>query len=142
MGGDCVTMQSDWVAPPLNGAVMALAVDATSREYDLSVIALGVDFGQKPNADFYVDIDADGNNVYYTFSAASGKTVDDTAAIAAAGAVVFTANAAKIIWANTTKPLYYNRSLHRYMQVKCAAGKTATLRLHVSSTLRPGDLIP
>jgi hypothetical protein len=135
-----VTMQSDWVAPAVNGAVVVISVDGTSREYDLSTIAFGLDFGEKPNADFYVDASADGNAVYYTVSSASGKTVDDTAAMAAGGAVAFTANACQVIFASTTKPLYYNRTTHRYLQVKCASGQTAKLRLNVSSCLRPGDM--
>jgi len=140
MGDHNVTVQSDWVAPAINGAVVVISVDATSREYDLSTIDFGLSFTEKPNADFYVDASADGNNVYYTVSSTSGKTVDDTAAMTAGGAVAFTANACQVIFASTTKPLYYNRTTHRYLQVKCAAGLTAKLRLNVSSCLRPGDM--
>ena len=139
MAQDNVTTQSDWVEPPKNGECLVFTVDSTSREYDLSGVNFGTDFQQKASAVFYVDASADGGAVYITFSATSGKTVDDTAAITAGGTVAFTANACNVIWASTTKPFYYDRTQHRYMQVKCANGASAKLRLNVSSTLRPGD---
>jgi|SRR6266850_2886624 len=138
---DQVITQAEWVTPAINGEMLCIAVDATSREYDLWTIALGTDGTKKPEAKFYLTASADGNNVYYTTSALSGKTVDDTATVAAAGAVAFTANAADVIFASTKEPIYVGRGESRYLQIKCASGKTATLRVRLSSCLRPGDTL-
>jgi len=148
MGDDNVITQAEWVAPAVNGKMLVLSITATSREYDLWSLLLGTDptgtlgGSIKPHAFFYIDAKADGNDVYYTMSATASKTVDDTAAVAESGTPAFTANAADVIFASTTQPLYVDRTAHRYIQVKCAATKTAYLRIHLSSCLRPGDSVP
>lgn len=143
MGADgAVIEQAEWVTPAVNGEMVCIAVDATSREYDLWGVALGTDSSKKPGSVFYITISADGNNIYYTTSAAASKTVDDTAAMAATSApIAFTANAADVIFANTKEPVYIDRTAARYLQLKCAAGKTAVARIRLSSCLRPADTL-
>ncbi len=141
MSDSNVIEQAEWVSPAVNGEMLCIAVDATSREYDLWTIALGADATKKPESKFYLNISADGNNVYYTTSATSSKTADDTAAVAAGGAVAFTANAADVIFASTKEAVYIDRTANRYLQLKCAATKTATARIRLSSCLRPGDTL-
>ncbi len=139
MGTEDVVQQAEWISPAVSGAMLCISIDSTSHEYDLWTIALGTDSTKKPEGKFYLSLAADGNDVYYTTSATASKTVDDTAVVSAGAAVAFTANAADIIFASTKEQIYIDRTDARYLQVKCASGKTATLRIRLSSCLRPGD---
>ena len=138
-GDGNVIEQAEWVAPAVSGEVLVIGVDATSREYDLSLVDLGAAFARHPEAKFYITATADGGAVYYTMSAASGKTVDNTAALTAGNAIAgFTANGAGVIFASTAAQIYIDRTQHRYLQIKTASS-TAKLRINLSSNLRPGD---
>jgi hypothetical protein len=135
-----VVEQAEWVTPPVSGALLVITLDSTSREYDLSLANLGVAFGAGHDGEyFYVQVAADGCDCYLTFSAASGKTVDDTAALGAGSAVSgFTANGADVVFQSTVGQFYIQRLNMRYLQLKSAAGKAGKARIRVSSSLRPG----
>lgn len=136
---DYIITQAEWVAPAISAEMLVIAVDATSREYDISLCNLIADFTKHPAARAYVTFTADGADVYYTTSAASGKTVDDTAALTAGNPVAgFTANGAAIIKDGSNESIVYDRTQNRYLQIKTASG-TAKLRIRLSSCLSPGD---
>jgi hypothetical protein len=120
--------------------MLVLSVDATSRVYDLWSLAFGtaaINTNAGPNEAmrgfrFFVTMKADGNDVYYVFGQNGSIVVDDTAAVAAGGTPAFTANAADVIFASQKEDEYLDRGTDRYLAVKCAAGKTAKLRIRVS----------
>jgi len=134
-----VTRQSDKILPAEDGGVLVITVDATSRSYDLSLVALGTTWGagHDGQAFFYVTMSADGGAVYYTFSS-TAKTVDDTAALAAGGTVAgFTANGCDVIFSGTKEQVYIWRQGDKFLNIKTASGG-AKLRIHVSSDLTTG----
>ena len=137
------------------GAIIALAVDATSRGYSLSGLALAAQGAaqqaasplvQKRANQFFVTLMNDGSSdIYYTLdSAAVGvNEISDTAVTAAGGTIGFdalplsTCQCAKIpagVWVDERLDHLTDLTLI----VKCASGKTSTLRFWVSSQSMPG----
>lgn len=128
------TDQADNRTPARTGKVVCISVDATSRAYDLTGLELGqIATGKKEV--IYLDIAADGANVYYAFGV-TAPTVDNTAAMAAVAATaVFTASACDVIFANTKEAVRIHRSganADNFVSFKTSAG-TATVRIRASS---------
>lgn len=142
-------MQAFNVVPARLGQIIALAVDATSRGYDLTALLWnGVTAVTKAKQDeFFLSFEAETNDVYFGFSgnAPGADTILDTTITAAggtpaldAGPTFTSAQCAKIV--NGLPPVDYRivRTVDKTLIVKCAAGKTATLRFWTSSKSVPG----
>lgn len=125
------TRQSDNVTPAEFTKVLVVAVDATSRVYDLSLVALGATFDRLGH--LYVKFTADGGNVYYSLGTNASPTVDNTAALSVGSTVNgFTTNGAGIFVNLIPEHVRLDRSAHRYLCIKTSTG-TANLRIHASS---------
>jgi len=119
---------------PRRGKVLAVAVDATARAYDLTALAFGDDPYQAVKAQFCdITVQADGNDIFFYFDSATGSALSDTAVVSAGGTAAFADTYAAKIDSGTFQTFRIRRNLDKFIQVKCASGKTATLRLYASS---------
>ena len=78
------------ILPPELGKILVIAVDGTSRKYDLSQIDLGtagadVGVAGKPSKSIYLTFLADGADVWWALSAADGLTISETSTVALDG---------------------------------------------------------
>lgn len=122
------------VTPPTAGALWAQAVDATSREYDITgLTANGVAFNPSVKDEVFVSIHAETNDIYVAFASATGGTVDDTAIVAAGGTPTYAATACYIVSVNTEARFCIDRNLHKVLRLKAASTRTATARIYFSS---------
>lgn len=140
---ELATAQHDDEKPPEVEKILAIAVDSTSRVYDLSTI----DFGTKgnevtanKNQNLFVTIEADGAAIYFSLSPTAALTISDTASITAGAALAFTATKCWKIPADGERRYRIDRGLHRYLYLKTATG-TAIARVYVSSALPPGAVV-
>lgn len=151
--------QSSNIRPPRVGQIIALAVDATSRGYDISQLKWNGVPIQKiaQHNHFFLSIQCETNDVYFAFdqAAAGLNSIDDTSAIAAAGTMVtpaitsvsaapdyiptLTAAAppAHLVGGLPPIDVRIDHLVDKTLIVKCAAGKTATLRMWPSSQNEP-----
>lgn len=123
------TRQADNVVPPRKGACAAIVLDATSRSYDLSLVDLGAAYSR--GGELYIRLFSETATTYFFMSPANSGTVDETAAVAAAGTMAFTANACSIIPAGTEREIRINRTTDRYLFVKGSGA--GYLRISASS---------
>jgi hypothetical protein len=139
MGAAEATRQSDNITQPVAGYVMAIVLDATSRAYNLSSIALQFFPGLTTNGkeSIYLTLRAEDADAYYVFSSATG-TVDETAAMAAAGTPAFTANACDVIPAGGRDDVRWNRAQYPWLLVKGSAA--GVLRIRASSEPSIGSI--
>lgn len=117
------------VAPPEIGKLLVITLDATSRAYDLGA----VDFGDAAvGRGGYLFLSLIANvRFYLAFDDVSTGTVDETAALAAGGAPVFTVNGAWEVPADAEMSVRVHRTRHRYLVIKgSAAGR---VRISASS---------
>lgn len=142
--------QSNNVVAPRLGQIIAQAVDATSRGYDLTIIAFNAvkaaNLGLED--EFFIDVMAEGNDVFWaTDSAAPGvNAIDDTAATAAGTpptlddpTTVHTGlKCGHLIAGQPSISVRLDRAVDKTLVLKCAAGKTATFRYWPSSQSTPG----
>lgn len=116
------------VHPPVEGKIIAVTLDATSRRYDLGALALG-DAGVERGGTMFLTLIST-VLFYYKFHDANAGTADETSADAAAAPLTFQALAVALAPANTPIRVRVNRKSHRYLIVKASAG---ILRIWVSS---------
>ena len=132
------------IAPPRRGEVIALAVDSTARAYDLKAVALG---GTTPDGDLtgqhhvVLWMQAETNDVFFYFAGGSPDTVattdvddvDDTAKIAAGGAIAFANTYSAVLKAgNAPIRVRIDRRIDRFVVVK-AASSAGILRFWAGS---------
>lgn len=126
--------------PPRRGAVLALAVDATARPYDMGSLAIGgftPDAGFARKSEVIITLQARGARVFFQTSSATASDLDDTAAVAAGGTLAFANTYGAWIEDGQALSLTFNRKLDRFLIVKTASG-TATLSIWGSSEAREG----
>lgn len=127
--------QADNIRPPRKSHIIALAVDATARAYDLSSLEMG---GKNFNAGaslrdaIYLTLEAETADIYYYFDTATSSTLDDTAKVSAGGSLAYATTYAMRIPQNDTRDVRIERSTDKFLVVKTATG-TATLRFYASS---------
>lgn len=156
--------QASDIRPPRAAQVLALTVDATSRGYDLTALPwneVGVTKGGNRNH-FFLSVQCEGTgDVYFILDRApvGTNTIDDTTSIAAGTAFTkatiqtpASATAAPDYTPTYSTALYpahlvaglppvdirIDRQIDKTLIVKCASGKTATLRFWPSSKNEPG----
>ena len=135
------TGQSDNIVPPRLGKIVAQAVDATARPYDLTALALGAAFHNDGTDEYiYVDLHAEGNDIYFQFNSATSAVLDDTIAVAAGGTMAFANTSPMRLVAGTTFPMRIQRNVDKFLILKCKAAQTATLRMYASSQPTPSAL--
>lgn len=125
------------VLPPRRGAVWALAVDSTARNYDLSALAID---GLAPNGPgdrprtVAIWMQADTNDVFFHFSPTAQTDLDNTAAQAAssAAAAYATTYGAMLKAGNLPQCFRIMRTTDRYLVVKTAS-TGGTLRIWAAS---------
>ena len=138
------------ITPSRAGQQIALGVTSTSEAYDITQLPLDGCIAQQGGAGaddpIFVRLQADGNNIYYTFTCATqaAATAINDANVTVAGSVTAltgtqqnSANC-EFIPANSSIDFRIWRSIDKTLVVKCAAGLTATLRLRASSQRFPG----
>lgn len=136
---DRATSQSDNWVPARRGEIWSQAVDTTARAYQISLMP----FGGKPITNtkqvdhIYLDLHADGGDVYYYFDSASSTALDDTASNAVGVAVTATTMSGSAAFgaripSGGTISVRIERSLDHWLTIKTASG-TATLRVNASS---------
>ncbi len=117
-----------------------LAVDATSRPYNIALLPLGgqatVNTVNPGNDHVFVTMHADGGDIYYFFDSATA-TVDDTAKITAGTAASATSMSAATtacakLLSGTSIDLRINRRDDKWLVVKTSTS-TAILRMYASS---------
>ncbi len=137
------TAQSDNILPPrrwvLNTAsgVWAQAVDSTARSYAISLLP----FDGKPIVPgainhVYVTMLCETADVYFAFGAATAATLDDTAVVSAGGTLSATSMPATMpfrLVKDVPMSFRIDRGIDTFLQLKCASGSTATLRVYASS---------
>jgi hypothetical protein len=126
------------VVPARLGFVAAQAVDATSRRYDLTGLALGGATWKPGVKDFlYLTIQADGGDVYYATNSTNAGTIDDTASTAAGSTMAFGATAPVLIKNGAAAEVRVARDVDRFLLLKCPSGSTAIARIYASSEPTP-----
>lgn len=133
------------IQPPRYGFIAVIAVDGTSRGYDLTALQLqdeapAVAQGQIQNEVFFTLENTGTSPIYFAFdSAAVGvNTINDAAATAAGGALTFVAGGCASIPGPGARDERINRQIDKTLVVKCATGQTSTLRIEVTSQSLPG----
>jgi hypothetical protein len=129
--------QSAELRPPRRGEVIALAIDATARAYDMNSLNLGGD-------SVVVDTDrprtvvmwfqAETADVYVHFSSSNNANLDPATVVSAGSALAF-ANAHGSVLKYGAQAVGYriNRTQDRYLVVRTSTG-TATLRFWAASS--------
>lgn len=121
------------VTPPEKDKILVLTLDGSSRRYDLGAVDIG---GYTVGKGGYLYIDLYGTvKFYYFMSETDAGTADETAAVAAGGTPVFTANACWEVGATTTESIRVDRQRHRWLVVKGSAA--GLLRIRASSDPYP-----
>lgn len=117
-----------YLAPPRDGQIVVLTVDATSRRYDLGAVDLG---GKPVREGGTVELTFISSAAFYfKFNDTNEGTVDETDADAAGSGPTFQADAAVLVPANTYVSCTVSRTKDRYFLVKGTAG---TLRMWATS---------
>jgi len=130
MGNHIAQGQEANVMPPKVGEMLVIAVDTTSRRYDLGALAWG---GQAivAKGDVFLTLFGD-VKFYFATNDTNAGTVDETATLAAGGTVsAFATNGAWEVPASTPVRMRFNRERNRYLVLKgSGAGK---VRIYASS---------
>lgn len=111
--------------PPRRGLVLAITTDTTGRAYDLSALDIGNDGtpplspGDQPRT-VLLFMQADTNDVYFHFSPDSTVTLDNTAAVAAGAAAVYSTTYGALLRVGTLAAFRINRQTDRYLVIKAA----------------------
>jgi hypothetical protein len=122
--GTVVEEQLANVQPPRRGECFALTVDSTARPYDITALAFG---GITPEAaharrlETFVTLRAVTNDVWFYFSKTTASDLDNTAAIAAGGALAYATPHAFVIPAGTETRVRLDRSTDLFLIVKAAS---------------------
>lgn len=159
---DIVIEQANWVVAPrivhaqanpgdtaditVLGQPICLSVDSTSRGYDLSQLPWnGVKQGKVGDVNaFFISIQCETADVYYLFDSAAPGTnaIDETISIAAGTALSLKSASpyypAHLPFGNSPLDIYLEHLVDKTLIVKCASGKTATLRIWPCSNSLPG----
>lgn len=138
--------QATNIVPPRAGNIIALGVDATSRGYAIQSLQWGGQTVQQRPNQFYVTLLNDGSNdIFFAFDSAAPGTneIADTSITSAGGTIAFDALTSSIcqcgkIPAGVWMDVRIDRMVDQTLIVKCASGKTSTLRMWPSSQLMPG----
>lgn len=126
---------ADGFLPPDD--MVALTVDTTSRNYDLSVLNIQDEpFMPGAQAWFYFTIQADGGTLYFAFDDASSRPLDETAKIAAGSALSYNANYCYKLTDGNERSFMLSRTKHRYLHIKGSASMIA--RFGATSMLSGG----
>jgi hypothetical protein len=129
------TEQADNVTPPVS--VWAQTVDATSRAYDLTGLALGGDTYSSVRADYiYLTIQADGADLYVAFGVDNSKTIAQATAVAAGGTPAFATTSCMKIPDSQERCYRINRAVDKFLYLKGSGAGTA--RIYASSDISPG----
>ncbi len=131
------TYQADNVVAPRLGAVLAQAVDATARPYNIGILPLGGKARTITNQidHIYLTLHADGGDVHYYFNSATSAVLDNTVTNAAGAALTATSMASTMsarIPSGAYVEVRIERSVDTWLIVKTVTG-TATLRMWASS---------
>lgn len=134
---------SEFLAPELE-KILVIAVDETSRQYDLSALDLGtpgadVAAGGKPAKSLYVTIYADGAPIYWALSATAGRTITPTTATAVGTAPSFGTTQCWKCPLDAEQSRRVDRNRLRYLYLRTSIG-TGYARIKVSSS--PSDAVP
>lgn len=129
--------QSLTFAPPRRGAVFALTVDSTARPYNISTLILGSVYApaaaMQKRHEVVILMQAETNDVYFHFASATANDLDNTAAIAAGGAVAFANTYGAVLKAgNMPIRVRIDRSIDQFLIVK-AASTSGILRFWAAS---------
>lgn len=129
MGNHVVQGQHANVQPPVQGRIISITLDATSRIKDLGLLDLGganVDRG----GEMYLSMRAD-VRWFFKFNDTNTGTADEAAADAAVAPITFQANAVHDAVAGELVRVRIDRKKHRFLVVKGSGA--GILRIHVSS---------
>ena len=135
-----IVQQGAQKIPARAGKEIAITLDATSRSYDLWSIALGtpaINTNVVPgtpesfnNVWFEIEFVAETVSAWFLFGS-TAPTVDQTATVAAGGAIAYTANASDIFVVGVPRRITINRGTDRFLALK--ASGAGTLRFHIVS---------
>lgn len=122
------------VVPPRRGKIIALAVDATARPYDLRALDLaGYIGGDKPDSrHVYLDLQAVGGDVWLQFSPDTQNDLNPAAALAAGSPLAYDNTHGSRIPQNAERSVRIDRSVDKWLTVRTSSG-AATLILSASS---------
>lgn len=136
---------TDYLAPEI-GSLLVIAVDATSRVYDLSNLDLG-SLGSAiaaPGAvatSLYVTLHAEGADVYWALSNNGALTISETACIAAGGTPAFSNNRCWRCPNGSEQSRRIERVRHRYLYLKGSGAGYARI-MASSFASQGGSVIP
>ncbi len=128
LAGGIAIEQTANVAPPRRGKVIALAVDATARPYDISALSLA----GSTSLSCIVALQAQTASVFYYFAPATANDLDPAAVISAGGAIAYANTFGVEIPAGATHEVRIDRTLDLFLVVRTSSA-TATLRLWAAS---------
>lgn len=139
MHSSLAEQQAANVVPPRRGSIVALGIDATARPYDLTALAFGGDsYNEKTQTHVFLTLQNEGTDpVYYALLSATANDLDDTAKIAAGGTLAFANPHAAVIQGGQMHRVRIQKDVDKFLEVKCAATKTSTLRIYASSSPTP-----
>lgn len=133
---------SDFLAPEVD-KILAITVDATSRQYDLSLIDLGTpgaDVGGTGGArSIFVTILADGADVYWALDDTAGRTISESTVIAAGAAPAFGVGQCWKCPSGSEQSRRVDRTRMRYLYLKGSGAGTARIMASsfASNTVAP-----
>lgn len=127
------------IQPPRVGQVIALAIDATARAYDLTALAFnGEPWHAVVAQTLYLTMrnDSAATSIYFQFGVTNTAVLDPAAVVAAGGALVYANTYGDFIPAGGVVNVRIHRDQDKFMVVRTASG-TATLRFYASSESTP-----
>lgn len=133
--GNNAESQAGNVQPPRRGEILAISVSTTATSYSLAALSLA---GTTPEAvpkrrlEVFLAMQADGGNVYYSFSQGAQTDLDNTAAIAVGGAVAYANTYGAKLVDGAVHDVRLNRTRDTHLTIKTSTG-TAILRMWASS---------
>ena len=135
------TDQADNFLPPEAGRIFVLAANTTSTAYDLWTVAMGGSTQEKTNckADYYVTLQADGDDIVYFYSSNGSLTVSSTANTSVGAAMAYVANGGYKLFDQTEQSRRIRRGKHRYLYIVTVSATSNTyVRGHISSERSDG----
>lgn len=127
------------ILPPRVGQVIALAIDATARAYDITVLSFnGEPWHAVPAQQVYLTLrnDSAATNIYYQFGATNTASLDPAAAVTAGVALAYANTYGDFIPPGGVVNVRIHRDQDKFLVVRTATG-TSTLRFYASSESSP-----
>lgn len=135
---------ADNYLPPKEGQTLVLTVNTSSIAWNLHSVNIGPSLLTKRAAtstsEFYMDIQADGANVYFLVTDNASAAISESNAVAAASAPNIAHDAqfcGKLIDGDRPSSFKLARKQDKYLILKGAA--TGTVRIHLSSQANPDE---